>query len=102
MWPLITHDAAASCKQEVLKAASDWMEHPPPLHMLSGFPKVELRMANGRKGDFFFSNQIKSLPLQRYSARDVLPVVPKQMHEKWLFSFQKWYELVAAQWHSCP
>lgn len=54
MWPLITHNAAASCKQEVLKAASDWMEHPPPLHMLSGFCKVELRMANGRKGDFFF------------------------------------------------
>lgn len=27
---------------------------PPPFHMLSGFRKVELRMANGRKGDFFF------------------------------------------------
>lgn len=51
--PLVTHDAAASHKQEVLKAATDCMAHP-PFHMLSGFHKVELRMAKGRKRDFFF------------------------------------------------
>ena len=101
MWPLITPAAAASYKQEVLKATTDWMAHP-PFQTLSGFHKVELRMAKGRERDCFFSNQIKSLPLQRYSARDVLPAVPEEMHERWSLSFQEWHKLVAAQWHSWP
>lgn len=56
--PLVTHAAAASYKQEVFKAATDCVVHP-PFHMVSSFHKVELRMAKGRKRDFL-SNQIKS------------------------------------------